>query len=103
MEYLDLPEIGGVCEISHKEREGASSLRLEAPHVLVHTLCKSYNTKWVRQCPRCSAVHLSSKCSFPPSYNSRFLLTASFLRVDARSFEGRALSPPQQRQQPLQL
>ena len=32
IKYFSLPIMGGVCEISSKEREGPSSLRLKAPH-----------------------------------------------------------------------
>ena len=35
IEYFNLHNIGGVCEISGKEREGPSPLRLKAPHVLL--------------------------------------------------------------------
>ena len=48
IEYLDSPEIGGVCEISSKEREGPPSFRLKAPHI--YTRYKEYNNKSARQC-----------------------------------------------------
>ena len=33
IEYLNSPELGRVCEISSKEREGPPSFRLKAPHI----------------------------------------------------------------------
>ena len=35
IEYFNMPEIGGVREISSKEREGPSSMRLEVP-IYIH-------------------------------------------------------------------
>ena len=106
VEYFNLSEIGGVCEISSKEREGPSSFRLKAPHI--YTRYKSYHNKSVRQCPPRRAVLLNSKYFYffllRPIRCSRFRLSVSLLPFDARSLVARTLSPPQQqRQQPLQL
>ena len=62
IEYLNSPEIDGVCEISSKEHEGPSSFRLKAPHS--YARYKGYHNKSVRQCPPRRAVILNSKCFY---------------------------------------
>ena len=42
-EYLNPPELGEVCEMLSKEREGSPSFRLKAPHI--YTRYKSYFSK----------------------------------------------------------
>ena len=99
-----LPQIGGVCEISRKEREGPSTLRLKAPtHIYIYILYILYVMQKLEEYMG-PVVSTTPCCKLKQQVFLFPCFRLSLWPFDGRSVVARALSSPQQRQQqPFQL